>query len=50
MKRTSATTEKTLWDEFCDYLASIYWPEAEENLPDELVDWEYRNFRAVLSH
>jgi len=50
MKKHLVKTEKSLWQEFCEYLASIYWPEAEESLPEETVDWEYQVFRQMMAH
>jgi hypothetical protein len=50
MKKHLKNTEKSLWQEFCDYLATIYWPEAEENLPDETIDWEYKIFQQLMAH
>ncbi len=50
MKKHLKNTEKTFWQEFCDYLSTIYWPEAEENLPQETIDWEYRAFKQMMAH
>jgi len=31
-------------------MATIYWPQAEDELPRETVEWEYRSFREVMAH
>ncbi len=49
MKRQIRKTEKTFWQEFCEYLATIYWPEAEETLPQETVLWEYKSFCEAMT-
>ena len=50
MKRHLKITEKSLWQEFCEYLSTIHWPEAENELPRETVEWEYRIFCEVMAH
>ncbi len=50
MKRQLKNTEKSLWQEFCEYLATIYWPEAEENLTEETIAWEYKAFQEIMAH
>ncbi len=50
MKRQPKSTEKSLWQEFCEYLATIYWPQAEDELPRETVEWEYKSFCQVMAH
>jgi len=50
MKRHLKNTEKSLWQEFCEYLATVYWPQAEDELPRETVEWEYQAFRQVMAH
>jgi hypothetical protein len=49
MKKQSSKTEKNLWAEFLEYLASVYQPEAEDYLPSELVQWEYKRFLEVMA-
>jgi hypothetical protein len=50
MKKHLFNTEKTLWQEFCEYLATIYWPEAEYYLTEETIDWEYKSFKEMMAH
>ncbi|MDE3251219.1 MAG: hypothetical protein KGO92_00340 [Bacteroidota bacterium] len=50
MKKQSKNTEKSLWQEFCEYLATIYFPEAEETLPRETIEWEYKSFQEMMAH
>jgi hypothetical protein len=50
MKRHLFNTEKTLWQEFCEYLVTIYWPEAEEYLTEETINWKYKSFKEMMAH
>ena len=50
MKANQKNTEKTLLQEFYEYLASVYFPQAEETLPSETVEWEYKNFISFMAH
>lgn len=50
MKKQSSTTEKTLIDEFNDYIESVYEPEGDyETLSEELLQWEYERFLEMMS-
>lgn len=50
MKKQTKNTEKSLWQEFTEYLATIYWPEAENELPVETINWEYKAFKQIMAH
>ena len=50
MKKQFKNTEKSLWQEFCEYLETIYYPEAEETLPQETLNWEYKAFLQIMAH
>lgn len=39
---------KSFWQEFTEFLSTIYWPGAEEDLPEETVMHEYETFKAHL--
>jgi len=44
MKKHLFKTEKSLWQEFVEYLASIYWSGAENDLEENTLNYEYQIF------
>ncbi len=48
MKKQSHSV-KAAWQEFTEFLASIYWPGAEEDLPEETVIFEFNAFLSQLA-
>lgn len=47
--KTQSHSVKSAWQEFTEFLASIYWPGAEEDLPEETVIFEYKAFQSQLT-
>jgi len=49
MKKQSIKSGKTMWQEFTEFMATIYWPGAEEDLPSERVEFEFESFKALVA-
>ena len=49
MKRHQFKTEKSLWQEFVEYLASVYWQGAENDLTDQTLNFEYKQFLQTMA-
>jgi hypothetical protein len=49
MKKHLFKTEKSLWQEFVEYLASIYWQGAENELDDQTINFEYQLFLQTMA-
>jgi hypothetical protein len=49
MKKHFFKTEKSLWQEFVEYLASIYWQGAENDLEEQTITFEYQQFIQTMA-
>lgn len=49
MKKHLFKTEKSLWQEFVEYLASIYWSGAENDLEEQTLNYEYQIFKEIMA-
>lgn len=48
-KKAEPETSPTLWDEFTQYLDSIYFEGASELLDQELISFEYNQFISSIA-
>jgi hypothetical protein len=49
MKKHLFKSEKSLWQEFVEYLASIYWQGAENDLEAQTLTYEYQLFLQTMA-
>ena len=49
MKKQSKNSAKSLWQEFTEFLSILYWQGAENDLPEETIQWEWESFKASFT-
>jgi len=49
MKKHLLITEKSFWQEFVEYLASVYWQGAENDLESQTLNFEYQLFLQTIA-